>query len=136
MRLRRNQGETRVHKTAQYSTFLGLQPARTLGQHPRAVTLVREVAITHNGQLCFYARTLMPKSSLVGELRRLPTWQNRSLGDFLFRQPQPQMSELEFARLTFHGEPVWARRRCHYLYNRSIMVCEFFPDSSRCQWMP
>jgi chorismate--pyruvate lyase len=135
-RLRKDLGPVEVELTRLYAARLGLDLARRLHLDARSGALVREVQLSSAGALCFSARSFIPRSSLVGEVRRLRGWQSRSLGDFLFADPRPRFSELEFAVFREQGQLVWGRRRCHYLYNRPIMVCEYFPESSRCSLLP
>lgn len=133
-RLRKTADEIEVQLTGLYLRNLGLDDGHRLGLNARSNAMIREVCIYAEGSLCFRAQTLIPQSSLVRGNRRLKGWQNRSLGDYLFREPNPVFSTLEFSHRVIEGEPHWGRRRCHYLYNKPILVCEFFPESSFCQW--
>lgn len=134
-RLREELGSIEVNLTDLYSQGLSLETSHRLGLHNRSIAMIREVTISHQGSVCFHARTYIPKSSMVRDTGRLRGWKNRSLGDFLFREPRQFYSELEFSHLMMGEQVHWARRRCHYLYNRPIMVCEYFPETSLCQWV-
>ena len=68
------------------------------------------------------AHSLIPVSSMEGELKRLRHLNNRPLGEFLFRNPLLQRRQLE---LTQAGD-VWGRRSLFHLYGKPLLVAEFF----------
>lgn len=132
-RLRNELGKIDVSLIDFRADMLNSEAAIYLGSRNRSCGLVRQVVLSHQGALCFRATTYIPQTSLVSDTRRLKHWQNRSLGDFLFRDARLSCSELEFCGFVEQGEWVWGRRRRHYLYNKPIMVSEYFPESSICQ---
>ncbi len=68
------------------------------------------------------AHSLIPVSSMQGPLKRLRALHDRPLGEFLFRHPQLRRDQLE---LTKAGK-VWGRRSLFHLYNKPLLVAEFF----------
>lgn len=68
------------------------------------------------------AHSLIPVSSMEGELKRLRHLHTRPLGEFLFRNPQLRRERLELT----HVESVWGRRSLFQLYGKPLLVAEFF----------
>ncbi|MDO8273624.1 MAG: chorismate lyase [Gammaproteobacteria bacterium] len=68
------------------------------------------------------AHSLIPVSSMQGPLKRLRTLNERPLGEFLFRHPLLRRDQLELT----HTGAVWGRRSLFHLYDRPLLVAEFF----------
>lgn len=68
------------------------------------------------------AHSLIPVSSMEGPLKRLRRLNERPLGEFLFRDPHLQRSQLEIVR---SGE-IWGRRSLFISHHRPLLVAEFF----------
>jgi chorismate--pyruvate lyase len=68
------------------------------------------------------AHSLIPVSSMQGPLKRLRTLNDRPLGEFLFRHPQLRRDQLELT----HTGAVWGRRSLFHLFERPLLVAEFF----------
>ena len=68
------------------------------------------------------AHSLIPASSMEGELKRLRNLRTRPLGEFLFRHPQLRRGQLELTQ-TDDG---WGRRSLFHLYGKPLLVAEFF----------
>ncbi len=129
-------GEFRVERILQEWQRPALSEARLLGIDPDQRALVREVILWGCGQPWVYARSVIPSSSLRGDLRRLRKLQNSSLGALLFRYPQLQRTPFELAKVSAaalpsalqRGEKLWARRSRFALDARSLIVGEIFLD--------
>jgi chorismate--pyruvate lyase len=82
---------------------------------------------------------VIPVTAFRGRLRHLRHWDSRSIGTYLFSNPSLHRSEIEIA----HGHlqqfglnapeeydtPLWGRRSSFCLYNKQLLVSEFFlPD--------
>ncbi len=68
------------------------------------------------------AHSLIPVSSMQGPLKRLRTLNDRPLGEFLFRHPLLRRDQLELT----HTGAVWGRRSLFHLFDRPLLVAEFF----------
>ncbi|MDP1930108.1 MAG: chorismate lyase [Gammaproteobacteria bacterium] len=68
------------------------------------------------------AHSLIPVSSMEGELKRLRHLSNKPLGEFLFRNPLLQRRQLELTQ----ADDIWGRRSLFYLYGKPLLVAEFF----------
>lgn len=68
------------------------------------------------------AHSLIPISSMEGPLKRLRRLNERPLGEFLFRDPNLQRSQLEIAR----SAQIWGRRSLFISHHRPLLVAEFF----------
>lgn len=109
---------------------------RRLGLAGRQLALVREVVLLCQQQPCVFARSVIPRSTLGGSLRRLRQLQSQSLGALLFQNPQLSRSPFELALLPGHStyisaalqqEPVaWARRSRFEIQGKQLLVSEVF----------
>lgn len=68
------------------------------------------------------AHSLIPVSSMEGPLKRLRRLNERPLGEFLFRDPHLQRSQLEIVR----AGSIWGRRSLFISHHRPLLVAEFF----------
>ena len=99
--------------------------AHLLGQPPTARALIREVILFGGDQPWVYARSILPASTLTGDLRRLRKLQNSSLGALLFTYPDLHRQPFELAC----SNGLWGRRSRFELGRRALIVSEFFlPD--------
>lgn len=96
--------------------------ARLLGVDPAAYALIREVILFGGEQPWVYARSVLPVSTLTGDLRRLRKLQNSSLGALLFTYPQLRRQPFEIAC----SNQLWGRRSRFELGARALIVSEFF----------
>ncbi len=117
-------GWRRPHKSE--ADALGLRP----GQH----AYVREVYLHCDEQRWVYARTVIPAASLHGRLRALTQLGNKPLGAVLFANPHMRRGHMQISRprcqpYTGDAARVWGRRSVFYLYNRPLLVSEYFLDS-------
>jgi len=112
-----------------------------LGSSPRLRCLIREVLLLGHKQPWVYARSVIPVSSLTGELRHLRHLDNRPLGQLLFNTPGMQRSPFQIARIPTTSLPLyatsqidvnkenpilWGRRSRFVIYNKPLLVGEVF----------
>ena len=102
--------------------------------------LVRQVRLMCHDHPWVFARTVIPRSTLSGEQRRLAGLGNRPLGAMLFADPGMTRGEMELSRIR-PGErlfqqatqglekipaEVWGRRSLFYLAGKPLLVSEIF----------
>ncbi len=113
--------------------------ARLLKVRHDQKVLLRQVHLMCGDQLCVYARSVIPLSTLKGRHRRLLFLGDRPLGEYLFKSPTLQRGRIEWGSLTpgsalyktampdgGSGEPVWGRRSLFRIDSKSLLVSEFF----------
>lgn len=116
-----------------------LDECQALGIRANSLALIREVVLMGNNQPWVFARSLLPLSSLTGELRHLRKQANRPLGAFLFSQPHLLRSPIAIARISGDhayvpaelagSDILWGRRSVFYLRAKPLLVSEvFLPD--------
>lgn len=135
--LRASNGDFRVERVAQHWARPTLSEARLLKLDPNRWALIREVILWGGGEPWVYARSVIPASSLRGDLRRLRRLRNTSLGALLFQYPQLQRTPFELARVNAALMPprlkantaLWARRSRFSVNGRSLIVGEIFLDA-------
>lgn len=107
--------------------------ALALGLEPRRYAWLREVALCLEGQPWVVARSLAPLAQLQGQ--RLDSLGERSLGSWLFRQPDLVRGPLfvtkhwpSFAQrlCTSSATGVWGRRSVFQHSGLSLLVQEYF----------
>ncbi|KZX55966.1 hypothetical protein A3709_06115 [Halioglobus sp. HI00S01] len=108
-----------------------------LGQ--RQLAIIREVLLKQGDQRVVFARSVMPLSSLTGDLTHLRRLQTKPLGAILFSDPNMRRSPFELARITGDSEylppqvqqpdEAWARRSRFDMGGRSVMVSEVFLEA-------
>ncbi len=129
-------GEFRVERVLQQWQRPTLSEARLLNLDPTQHALIREVILWGCGEPWVYARSVIPAQTLRGDLRRLRTLRNSSLGALLFRFPQLQRTPFELAAVDTHVMPtplqssntLWARRSRFSVDERALIVGEIFLD--------
>lgn len=113
---------------------------RVLGLEDRAVALIRQVRLWCNGRAVVYARTVLPRSTLVGRQRRLARLGGRPLGERLFRDRTMSRGQMEVAEITPEQsfylwaqgadnlvlQPLWGRRSVFTVSGRPLLVNEIF----------
>lgn len=118
---------------------------RRLRMRRGAVALIREVCLRCDGKPWVFARTVIPRSTLSGQHRRLACLGTRPLGELLFADPAMRREPIEVAALS-RGMPlyaqatsllpaqpreIWGRRTVFHLRDKPLLVSEFFlPESS------
>lgn len=120
-----------------------LNECQLLGIAPRQRCIIREVFLLCYGLPWVYARSVLPVSSLSGELRHLRKFGNRPLGQLLFNTPNMQRSPFQLAnfklaQIPCHNELpdnaeslVWGRRSRFTIYNKPLLVSEIFLPAFR-----
>jgi len=124
------------------------EEARLLGLNPQHWVLTRQVLLQCDGVPWVYARTVIPRQTLAGRLRRLADLGTRPLGATLFSDPSMRRGPVQVAQLApgqgLHrllteavdecsGQPVWGRRSVFRLSDRPLLVYEMFlPKIGRC----
>lgn len=98
--------------------------------------LIREVILRGHQQPWVFARSVLPLSSLTGELRHLRKQGNRPLGAFLFSQPHLTRSPIAVAAFNAddgyvpaaiaQSYPLWGRRSVFALKGKPLLVSEVF----------
>jgi chorismate--pyruvate lyase len=98
---------------------------------------IREVQLLCFGKPWVYARSVVPVSSLKGELGHLRQLQNSSLGALLFKDPTLKRGQFELCCLDrppkfdkkIKNTAIYGRRSVFHLYNKPLLVAELFlPD--------
>ncbi|WP_136254684.1 chorismate--pyruvate lyase family protein [Onishia niordana] len=104
--------------------------AQALGLRPRQLAWLREVALCIDERPWVVARSVVPLASLPGQ--RLDRLGERSLGHWLFRQPNLERGPIDVCRAApgFHeGRGPWGRRSVFRHGRFTILVQEFFLDT-------
>ncbi|MFT6387369.1 MAG: chorismate--pyruvate lyase [Cellvibrionaceae bacterium] len=107
---------------------------RALKLNHRHWAVVREVILHGNNVPWVYARTIIPLSTLRGELRRLHFLGSRPLGGTLFADPSMRREGVEIARVKMRHlphkakslKPLWGRRSLFIIKNKPLLVGEVF----------
>lgn len=124
--------------------FQGLAPTRLderrlLGLKTSSSVLVREVILYGCNQPWVFARSLLPLSSLTGNLRQLRKVSSKPLGAFLFKQHKLMRSPMMIAQFpaSTHVVPLqfqqtktlWGRSSVFYVDHKPLLVSEIFLPS-------
>jgi chorismate--pyruvate lyase len=83
----------------------------------------RKVVLVGDNTPWVLAHTLIPEFSLTGPLKRVLELNEKPLGEYLFSHPGLIRSGIDIAPLA--GDS-WGRRSLFYLFEKPIMVAEFF----------
>ena len=129
-------GDFRVELLGQWWARPMRSERQVLGLDDRAVALIRQVRLWCNGRAVVYARTVMPRSTLVGRQRSLARLGGKPLGERLFRDRTMHRGVMEVARVApvdkFYAvgatdsQPLWGRRSVFRLSDRPLLVNEIF----------
>ncbi len=102
----------------------------------RQQALIREVVLALDDCPVVFARSVIPYSSLTGELAHLRRLQNRPLGAILFGNAGMHRSPFELAMMQGQEDylpvslrqqpPLWGRRSCFDVRGKQLMVSEVF----------
>lgn len=89
---------------------------------------IREVELRCGETVWVQARSILPRSSLLGMGRRLTRLGNQSLGSVLFRNPHLVRGDIACAQLLLRNQLCWARRSRLSVHGYPVLVAEaFFP---------
>ncbi|PCI77748.1 MAG: chorismate--pyruvate lyase [SAR86 cluster bacterium] len=83
----------------------------------------RKVVLVGDNTPWVLAHTLIPEFSLTGPLKRVLELNEKPLGEYLFSHPDLIRSGIEITPIA--GDS-WGRRSLFYLFEKPIMVAEFF----------
>jgi chorismate lyase len=134
-----SQRDFRVEVLFQGLAITRLDERRLLNLKSTDAVLVREVILHGKNQPWVFARSLLPLSSLTGQLRQLRKASRKPLGAFLFKQPKLKRSPMlvaEFKPSTaiiptqYHqNKSLWGRSSVFYVDQKPLLVSEvFLPD--------
>lgn len=130
----------RVQRVKQYWATAKPGEAQLLNINPRSRCLIREVTLHGGFETWVFARSVMPLSSLSGDLYCLRSLKNSSLGQILFNQASLKRSPFEIAEIREQDAYMpnylssqikaeqfrWARRCRFEVKNKPILVSEVF----------
>jgi len=74
------------------------------------------------------AHTLIPDYSLMGPLKTVMELNTQPLGEYLFSHPELVRGAMD---VTLLGRDTWGRRSLFYLFDKPILVAEFFLPALR-----
>lgn len=115
-----------VNVLAQYCAKASSIEQRTLACNNRHVW-VREVALTLDDLPVVMARTVVPISSLKGEVRHLLRLGRTPLGGYLFSQQSLKRGDIQVTQCGHNPWQLqWSRRSVFYVHNRPLLVTEGF----------
>ena len=83
----------------------------------------RRVVLLGNGVHWVFANTLIPTHSLGGDLEQIIRLGTRTLGEYLFSQPELSRSEIEVKEIS---EQSWGIRSWFFLNAKPVLVAEYF----------
>lgn len=120
-----------------------LNEAEVLGMRDNCWGFVREVQLLCDEEPLVFARTIIPRTTLVGSNRRLTRLKTRPLGAVLFADPTMTRGTVEIARITpgvrlYTGatqhlskmpDAIWGRRSLFTLGGKPLLVSEIFLPS-------
>jgi chorismate lyase len=137
--IRASDGDFRVQRIAQGWGRPTRSEARLLGLPPGQRALIREVILWGMGEPWVYGRSILPVTTLGGDLRRLRRLQNSSLGALLFTYPQLRRAPFQLAVVDGNTLPgpghsagaLWGRRSRFELRGRALIVSEVFLPAFR-----
>jgi chorismate--pyruvate lyase len=116
------------------------EEAKLLAVPRHQQALLRQVQLLCDDTVCVYARTIIPLATLNGKHQRLKRLANKSLGGYLFAQPNLIRSNQHIAR-SIRKDPLfniampnaqqscdqlWGRRSLFSMGKKSLLVSEFF----------
>lgn len=112
-----------------------LDECRALKLPHRQLALIREIVMSGYGQDWVFARSVVPISSLDGQLRHLKSLGNQPLGALLFKDPSMRRGPIETTLLNKSlinipcTQAAWARRSVFRINNKPLLVSEVFLPS-------
>lgn len=87
----------------------------------------RHVILRGRGEPWVMAHSLLPEHAAFSPLKEVMELSNKPLGEFLFQNPDLIRMNLELVKTPGN---IWGRRSLFSLYNKPIMVAEFFMQTS------
>jgi len=115
----------------------------TLGINTGELAFIREVHLFCDSQAVVFARTVIPQSTLKGELQKLTRLGERPLGAVLFSNQKIHRGQMQVARIDSQHAvydaalydtdiadiPIWGRRSVFNLVDKPLLVSEIFLPS-------
>tara|TARA_B110000858_G_scaffold198514_1_gene265996 strand:+ start:10331 stop:10894 length:564 start_codon:yes stop_codon:yes gene_type:complete len=83
----------------------------------------RKVVLIGDNTPWVLAHTLIPEFSLAGPLKRVLELNEKPLGEYLFSHPELIRGGIDITPI---AENAWGRRSLFYLFEKPILVAEFF----------
>lgn len=138
-RLQLSGGAFSVHLCSQDWGLPQLNERILLHLAHRELAQLRETELRIDGAPWVFARSIIPADSLRGANRRLRYLGTRSLGSWLFQNPDLRRSHFQIARIApgaglvppalQRGQTLWGRRSRFEVGGAALLVCEIFlPD--------
>jgi chorismate--pyruvate lyase len=103
--------------------------AKALRINSRQNVYVREVALCVDQLPIAYARSIIPRNTLLGATRQLLFLENKSIGEFLFSHNSMRRGSIQVKRGLVNNEPTWARRSVFKLNQKPLLISEYFINS-------
>jgi len=123
---RKAQGQLRVRVLHEGWALPHREERAQLGLAAGQLAWIREVQLICQNDVWVQARSILPRSSLIGMGRRLTRLGNQSLGSVLFRNPQLVRGDIACAQILLRNQLCWARRSRLSLQGHPILVAEAF----------
>ncbi len=126
----------KVQVTAQGMGPVSEEERRCLGLLQREWAWIREVELSIDSVPWLLARTIVPRHSLVGELRRIKLLGEKPLGPLLFNRLRAERCDIDFTEVDQvpwmkrrFAQSLWCRRSLFYVQHRPLLLKELFlPD--------
>jgi chorismate--pyruvate lyase len=126
----------KVRITAQGMAPVFEEERRCLGLSLREWAWIREVELSIDRQPWLLARTIVPRRSLVGELKRIKLLGERPLGPLLFNQLNAERCDIDFTEVEQvpwsqqqFQQKLWCRRSLFSVAQHPLLLKELFlPD--------
>lgn len=123
--IRKSRGNFRVEVTSEQWISLPFASVRSrfgplIAEHK---FWSRKVVLRGNDTPWVLAHTLVPQFSLLSPLKQVLELNEQPLGEYLFRHPDLIRSAMD---ITPFADNSWGRRSLFYLFEKPVMVAEFF----------
>lgn len=117
-----------------------LEECLPLSIKPNNRAWIREIEWIYKGHIWVYARVVIPEKTALIQNSLLTKIGNKSLGDFLFKDPNLQRSSFEICRIPSNhiyrqiadeenhllSKALWARRSVFHFQHHPLLVIEIF----------
>lgn len=109
-------------------------------------TFIRESWLKSDNIKLVYARTVIPRETLLGKAKVLTNLGTKPLGEILFADETTYRSDIRYAKIpddcdlyelitdnTDNNEGVWGRQSLFYIQNKPLLITEvFLPEIKKC----
>ncbi|MBV1883506.1 MAG: chorismate lyase [Pseudomonadales bacterium] len=110
-----------------------LSESRRLSLKQGEWALIREVVLMCFGEPWVFARSVIPRTTMVGSTQHLRGMGSRPLGAELFKDPSLRRKVVDIAKISAkdislikHHETAWARRSLFTVGGKGLLVAEIF----------